>query len=365
VRAIGLKKLSLPKVAVLGTGLAAAVMVATVSPAPVAQAHVGYTETCDGCHDVGGSVSATPSSATPAPGAAYTVALAFTGGTSPSGFWISGNGVNVTGSSSTSATMTAPAAAGTYTYTVWVRAGVVNHTTYAITVAAAPVTTTTPPVTTTTPPVTTTSTPPVDPTTNTSPVDPTTTPPVDPTASTSPVDPTTTPPVDPTTSTPPVDPTTSTLPVDPTTSTLPGDPTTSTPPESGASIGSLSPTHGVVGSTVTIAGSGFGTNATVQFGTAGAVELAGTISTDGKMVVSVPANMNSNFMPMTCVVTQKVWNKHARVVQVTVTPEGGSASIGVSFTMDSAKGYHKRDHEGARKGDHKGDHKGDYKKARH
>src|SRR5471032_751509 len=97
-----LKRNAIPKIAVLVTGLTAAVLVATINPTP-AQAHVGYTEACDSCHDAGGSVTATPSSATVAPGATYTVALAFTGGGSPSGYWISGNGVNATGSSSTSA----------------------------------------------------------------------------------------------------------------------------------------------------------------------------------------------------------------------------------------------------------------------
>lgn len=60
------------------------------------------------------------------------------------------------------------------------------------------------------------------------------------------------------------------------------------PAESGASISSLSPTHGAEGSEVTINGRGFGTNGAVQFGAADATELAGTTSTDGKMVVRVP-----------------------------------------------------------------------------
>jgi hypothetical protein len=189
LKIINLKKMSLPKVAVLATGAVAALLAAVISPATVASAHVGYTQACNSCHSAGGSVKATPAAGNKLPGASYNVALAFTGGSSPSGFWISGNGVNLTGSSSTSATMKAPAAAGTYTYTVWVRAGVVASTTYSITVAAAP-TTTTPPVTTTTPPVTTT-TPPV---TTTRPPVTTTRPPV--TTTTPPVTTTTRPPVD-------------------------------------------------------------------------------------------------------------------------------------------------------------------------
>ncbi|MEP7036086.1 MAG: Ig-like domain repeat protein, partial [Actinomycetota bacterium] len=137
-----LKKKTIPKIAVLATGLTAALLAVTISP-QAAQAHVGYTQSCDGCHSAGGSVKATPSSATLAPGASYTVAFAYTGGGGASGFWISGNGVNVTGGSATSASMTAPATAGPYTYTVWVRSGVTASTTYTINVAAAPVAVTT------------------------------------------------------------------------------------------------------------------------------------------------------------------------------------------------------------------------------
>jgi len=280
-------KMTVPKIAVLATGLTAAVMVATINPAPVAQASPDYASACTECHTAGGSVAATPSSATLAPGAAYTVALAFTGGSSPVGYWISGNGASVTASNAGPVSMTAPAAAGSYTYTVWMRSGVVASTTYSITVAP-PVTTTTPPVTTTTPPVTTT-TPPVT---------------------------TTTPPV--TTTTPPV--------------------TTTTPPVSGAIISSLSPTHGAVGSTVTISGTGFGTSgdANVQFGTAAAVQLADTTSTDNQIAVTVPM---AEFMVRTdSEVTPPVWYQHDRTLMVTVTPTGGTASMGVSFTVDSGNG---------------------------
>ena len=77
-------------------------------------------------------------------GAAYTVAIAVTGGSGNIGYWISGNGASVNGISA-SATMTAPAAAGTYTYTAWVRQGLTASTTYSITVG--PVATTPPPTT--------------------------------------------------------------------------------------------------------------------------------------------------------------------------------------------------------------------------
>jgi len=198
-----LKKMSIPKAAVLATGLTAAVLVAMLGPS-AAQANPSKQAACTGCHSAGGSVTATPASATQAPSASYKVALAYTGGTSPNGFWISGNGVNVTGSSATTATMTAPAAAGTYTYTVWVRSGVVASTTYSITVSA--------------PTATPTATPTVAPT-----VVPPVAPPV--------VAPTVAPPV---------------------TSTLV------------ARIRSLSSSHN---STLTIRGSNFGTSGVVKFGT--------------------------------------------------------------------------------------------------
>jgi IPT/TIG domain len=133
--------------AVLATGLTAAVVAASMGQSP-AQALPSYASACTGCHAAGGSVMATPSSATLAPGAAYTVAIAITATTGGnSGFWISGNGVSVTGGpaagSTQSAAMTAPAAAGTYTYTVWANQGsppgAANSVLYSITVGAPPV----------------------------------------------------------------------------------------------------------------------------------------------------------------------------------------------------------------------------------
>jgi hypothetical protein len=148
------KRKTIPKIAVLVTGLTAAVVAATMTITP-AQASPGYASACTGCHTAGGLVVATPSSATLAPGASYTVALVFTGGTSPTGYWLSGNGASVTASDAGPVSMTAPAAAGSYTYTVWMRSGVTASTTYTITVG--PVATTPPPTTvppTTVPPTT-------------------------------------------------------------------------------------------------------------------------------------------------------------------------------------------------------------------
>jgi len=158
-----LKKQSVPKLAVLGTGLLVAAVAVTMQAIP-AQAHVGYTQDCSGCHGSGASMTATPSTATPAASATYTVALS----PAPDGYWITGNGASVTGSNS-SVSMKAPAAAGAYTYTVNFRNGNGGKTTYKITVGATTPPTTRPPVT---PPVTT---PPVTPPVTTPPV---TTPPV-------------------------------------------------------------------------------------------------------------------------------------------------------------------------------------------
>ena len=85
-----LQKMNIPKVAVLATSLTGAIAVALMGPS-TAQALPTYASACTGCHAAGGSVSATPSTATPAAGAAYAVAIAITAtGSGNSGFWISG-----------------------------------------------------------------------------------------------------------------------------------------------------------------------------------------------------------------------------------------------------------------------------------
>jgi predicted CXXCH cytochrome family protein len=186
-----LKKTSLAHIAVLATGLAAAVMVATMSPS-VAHA-TPRASSCAGCHGAAtaGTTTVTPSTAAPAAGGSYTVAIALVANPNggKTGYGIvpvsTGTGSTFGGNTGTqlsfTATMTAPAAAGTYNYTVWTNQGKTDGTAkvgsavYSITVTGG---STTPPVTTTsTPPVTTTSTPPVT-TTSTPPVTTTITPPV-------------------------------------------------------------------------------------------------------------------------------------------------------------------------------------------
>jgi PKD repeat protein len=146
LKLLSLDRKSIPKLAVLAAGLTAAVVAGTMTTAP-AQALPSYASACTGCHSAGGSVSATAPTANLAPGAAFTVALAFTGGSGNGGYWISGNGVSLTGGPTASSTftvaMTAPTAAGTYTYTAWMRQGSAASKTFSITVAAAPLAVTT------------------------------------------------------------------------------------------------------------------------------------------------------------------------------------------------------------------------------
>ena len=160
-----LKRMTIPKVAVLVTGLTAAVLVATINPAP-AQA-TPRASNCTGCHasatGATTTVTATPSTATPAPGATYQVAITLTanpnGGNTGYGIVPIAPAVEKTFGGDTgtqlafTATMVAPTAAGTYSYTVWTNQGPTDGTgqvgskIYSITVA--PVVTTPPPTTTT------------------------------------------------------------------------------------------------------------------------------------------------------------------------------------------------------------------------
>jgi len=236
MRIYSLKRTTIPKIAVLATGLTAAILAATINPAP-AQAEPSFGVTCIGCHTAGGSVTATPSSPTVAPGAAYTVAIVITNAASGnSGYNISLAGASVlVGASAAgktfSAAMTAPAAAGPYTYNVGADTGAppgaASATTYSITVGAPP--------TTTPPPTTTTTTPP------------------------------------------------------PTT-------TTTTPPPTTTRIRVLSPRHGDIGTKVTIHGSGFGTLGAVQFGTVAATASSWT---DTKIVFEVPDGIYAHVVPVT------------------------------------------------------------------
>ena len=148
--------------------VALAVVLGAVSAAP-ANAFPSKQQTCSNCHSGTpiGTVSATPSTATPAPGAAYTVDIS--NGLSASGqtgYWIANSdaggatgtttGVYAGPASQTAwvANMTAPLTPGTYYFKVWnVRGpdnsnGQAKAVTYSIAVSAPPVLDTTAPTST-------------------------------------------------------------------------------------------------------------------------------------------------------------------------------------------------------------------------
>jgi hypothetical protein len=151
------KQMAIPRFAVLAAGLTVAILVATIDQMP-ARATPSKARDCTGCHgsgSVAGTVTARPSTTTPAPGAAYTVAITPPAGSGNTGFWIAnstaagatGTTTGVTGGPSSAAsytaTMRAPAAAGTYYYKVWAErgpdnaSGVANFARYSITVGPA------------------------------------------------------------------------------------------------------------------------------------------------------------------------------------------------------------------------------------
>src|SRR5450759_4906852 len=131
------KRKTIPKIAVLATGLTVAILAATIHPTP-AQAFPNKQAECTTCHGSGtvaGMTTAMPSTSTPAAGAAYTVAITISANASAgdTGYWIANStaagvtgtttgvygGYNGTGALSYTAPMTAPTAVGTYYYKVW------------------------------------------------------------------------------------------------------------------------------------------------------------------------------------------------------------------------------------------------------
>jgi hypothetical protein len=151
--------------------IAVALVVAIIGAKP-AQATPDRTTVCTVCHSgtPTGSVTAAPSTTTPAPGAAYTVAIDVNlGGTGKTGYRIANSdaggatgawttvyagGPNApSGQTSWTANMTAPATPGTYYYKVFgVKgyAGSASTATYSITVADTPAADVTAPTTTAT-----------------------------------------------------------------------------------------------------------------------------------------------------------------------------------------------------------------------
>lgn len=191
MRICNLKRKAIPKIGVLFTGFAAAVLVATISPAPAMA--TPRASSCAGCHGAAtaGTVTATASTATPAAGSSYTVDIAITdaGNGGLTGYGIvpvapateKTFGGNTSSALAYTATMTAPATAGTYSYTVWSNQGPTDGTArvgsvvYSITVGSV-VTTPPPTSTTTTPAPTSTTTTPAPTSTTPAPTSTSTTP---------------------------------------------------------------------------------------------------------------------------------------------------------------------------------------------
>jgi len=126
-------------------------------------------------------------------------------------------------------------------------------------------------------------------------------------------------------------------------------------PASSADIRKLSPNHGKVGTKVTIRGTGFGALGAVSFGTLDAKVLSWTST---KIVVRVPAK-SVDMVSVKSEVRVPVWYRHAERVMVTVTPEGDTASIGMRFKVDPAKGDRRGNHDSYHNGDYRGGHDGD------
>jgi hypothetical protein len=149
------RRTSFHLVAAAGATVVAIALVVAVVTARPAQAWPFYESTCSTCHSTtpSGTVTATPSKTTLAPGEGYTVGIGVGLSASGSaGWWIANNDSATPdfgmdggpGTSPFTANMTAPNAAGTYTYKVWGAkgkpgsGGMALMTTYQITVASAP-----------------------------------------------------------------------------------------------------------------------------------------------------------------------------------------------------------------------------------
>jgi hypothetical protein len=117
--------------------------------------------------------------------------------------------------------------------------------------------------------------------------------------------------------------------------------TTTTPPvTTPASIRSLSPNHGTVGTKVTVRGTGFGKAGVVNFG-AGKAKVSSWSST--KIELKVPSTYIVKVESRDSS-SQPVWYRHDdKSVMVTVTPKGAAASNAIGFSMDSQKSDHHGD----------------------
>ena len=307
--------------------VAAAALFAAVS-AKQAEGFPSRKAACTNCHPaapIGATVSATPSTTTPAAGGTYTVSISLAGLTSTgdTGYWITNaagtpatsvyGGATGTEQTSYTQTMTAPSAPGTYMYTVWGQRGSTadgqaTSATYTIIVAAPAATllTLTPSSGESGSSVVITGT---DLGTSGTVLFGTT---VAITSSWTDTSITCTVPAG--LSAGAVDVT-----VQPTggavSNALTYTVTVPTPPPATPSITSLTPGHGLAGDSVTIAGTGLGTGGTVRFGNTAASTSSWSATS---ITCTVPAGLS------------------AGAVDVSVTPTGGSASNALPFTVDSA-----------------------------
>ncbi|MEO8518927.1 MAG: Ig-like domain repeat protein, partial [Dermatophilaceae bacterium] len=103
------------------------------------------------------------------------------------------------------------------------------------------------------------------------------------------------------------------------------------PSTTGAVISSLSPDHGVIGTLVTIRGTGFGAPGTVLFGDHTGIP---TSWTDTQITVRVPWSFGYS-VQYSEIYQVPVWYRWVKQVQVTVTPKDGVASNGMPFVWST------------------------------
>ncbi|HVM73557.1 MAG TPA: IPT/TIG domain-containing protein [Candidatus Paceibacterota bacterium] len=107
---------------------------------------------------------------------------------------------------------------------------------------------------------------------------------------------------------------------------------TTTPPTSGLYIKSLSPSSGTVGTTVTIYGSGFSSDNTINFGSGALVHVA---SNDGATLsFTVPQSLNPLCYYSGCMIASRQTTPGTYSISVTT---GGNTSNTVSFTVTSSQ----------------------------
>jgi hypothetical protein len=103
-----------------------------------------------------------------------------------------------------------------------------------------------------------------------------------------------------------------------------------------AVIRHLSEDEGRVGDKVTIDGTGFGTPGVVRFGST----TAKVVSWKANKIVVIVPSIGMALRPAKSGHDRVRWYGHDREVMVTVTPNGGTASNGVEFELESGSRGH-------------------------